>query len=74
MQHDDTPHKHDGTLPSDGGMKVLEGSTTVLCTDGDVSISERLYILCQTCQGCNGAMVPAAVQGVVFRRETMVGR
>jgi len=48
MQHDDTPHKHDGTHPSDGGMKVLEGSTTVLCTDGDVSISEGLYILCQT--------------------------
>jgi hypothetical protein len=45
MQHDDTPHKHVGTLPSDGGMKVLEGSTTVLCTHGDVSISEGLYIL-----------------------------
>ena len=48
MQHDDTPHTHVGTLPFDGGMKVLEGSTTVLCTDGDVSINEGPYILCQT--------------------------
>lgn len=48
MQHDDTPHTHVGVLPFDGGVKVLEGSTTVMCIDGDVSINEGLYILCQT--------------------------
>jgi len=48
MQHDDTPHTRVGALPFDGGVKVLEGSTTVLCTDGDVSINEGQYILHQT--------------------------
>jgi hypothetical protein len=43
MQHDDTPSTQARTLLSDGGMKVLEGSTTVLCTDGDVSINKGLY-------------------------------
>jgi hypothetical protein len=59
MQHDATPHTHAGTLSFHGGMKVLEGSTTVLCTDGDVSINEGLYFLCQTNMSrlwwCNGS-------------------
>jgi hypothetical protein len=63
MQHDDTPCTQPATLPFvGGGMKVLEGSTTVLCIDGVVSINEGLYK--QTCQGCGGALVPAAVHRV----------
>jgi len=30
-QHTDTPHEHAEMLSLDGGMKIMEGSTIVLC-------------------------------------------
>lgn len=30
-QHKDTPHEHAGMLSLDGRMKIMEGSTIVMC-------------------------------------------
>jgi hypothetical protein len=35
--HDDTLREHAGTRSRGGSMKVPEGSTTALCSDGDVT-------------------------------------
>jgi hypothetical protein len=40
MQHDDTPHEQIGILSLDGSTEVLEGSTIVLCSDGDIGVLE----------------------------------
>jgi hypothetical protein len=40
LQYDDTPHEHARLLSLDGGLKVLEGSTEMLCVCRNVRVLE----------------------------------